>query len=386
MSTSLNLYLAGTYLGRIDRSHGSISMTYDTSYLALRHPTPLSLTMPPRPNPYPARVAEPWLANLLSDHPTVRRRLAHKFGATRTDIWSLLEVLGADMPGAIQVLGTGQTPGTTGQIIPWDEARIAEEIRRLHTDEAWVDPDPARGHWSLAGAQGKLALARTADGWEEPAGAEPSTHILKVGIHQLDHSDIAEFVTMRAAAAVGINVAPCELELFEDQPAVIITRYDRVLDKGRITRLHQEDLCQALSMAPERKYQSDGGPSWRQCLSVMHEHLPGHRRATALRQLLRWQVFNLLTASTDGHAKNLSILLAGTDRVLAPAYDLISVALLSDPQHLEHAGKLACHSASPTTCAAGTPSDLIGLRKSPDLTMRPSPAKSLDSLICSMLP
>lgn len=226
-------------------------------------------------------------------------------------------------------------------MIAWDEARIAEEIRHLHTDEAWVDPDPARGHWSLAGAQGKLALARTTDGWAEPSGAEPSTHILKVGIHHLKQSDIAEFVTMRAAARVGVETAECELALFEDQPAVIVTRYDRVRDQGRVIRIHQEDLCQILAVPPDRKYQSDGGPSWSQCLDVIRRHLVGPMHDDALQQLLRWQVFNLLTASTDGHAKNLSILIDGSDRLMAPAYDLISVALLSDPRHVEQTSKLA---------------------------------------------
>lgn len=82
MSASLDLYLAGTHLGRIDRSLGRITMTYDASYLALRHPTLLSLTMPPGSAPYPAHVVEPWLANLLSDPRRVEHtsKLAMSFG------------------------------------------------------------------------------------------------------------------------------------------------------------------------------------------------------------------------------------------------------------------------------------------------------------------
>jgi hypothetical protein len=45
-------------------------------------------------------------------------------------------------------------------------------------------------------------------------------------------------------------------------PFYFFPPYDRVENPpGIITRWHQEDTCQALSLYPNRKYQADGGPS-----------------------------------------------------------------------------------------------------------------------------
>jgi len=42
---------------------------------------------------------------------------------------------------------------------------------------------------------------------------------------------------------------------------LLVTRHDRQIDAhGNTTRLHQEDFYQALGVAPEMKYQNEGGP------------------------------------------------------------------------------------------------------------------------------
>ena len=52
---------------------------------------------------------------------------------------------------------------------------------------------------------------------------------------------------MKSAQRAGIATANVEYRMFEDEPALIVERYDRVKVKdGTIRRLHQEDLCQAL--------------------------------------------------------------------------------------------------------------------------------------------
>jgi serine/threonine-protein kinase HipA len=46
--------------------------------------------------------------------------------------------------------------------------------------------------------------------------------------------------------------------------------------------------------------------------------------AIDLRNLLRWQIFNVLAGNSDGHAKNLSLLYAQQNHArLAPFYDLV---------------------------------------------------------------
>ncbi len=52
--------------------------------------------------------------------------------------------------------------------------------------------------------------------------------------------------------------------------AIVIQRYDRVPYRhGVLHRVHQEDLCQALSIPPTRKYQNEGGPGIRDIFDLL---------------------------------------------------------------------------------------------------------------------
>lgn len=51
------------------------------------------------------------------------------------------------------------------------------------------------------------------------------------------------------------------VEFFGDERVIVVERYDRVVRDGVVRRVHQEDVCQALGVRPEAKYQSEGGPS-----------------------------------------------------------------------------------------------------------------------------
>jgi serine/threonine-protein kinase HipA len=111
--------------------------------------------------------------------------------------------------------------------------------------------------------------------------------------------------------------------MFKDEPALVIERYDRaVLAGGAIVRIHQEDVCQALSIMPDQKYTADGGPATADVLGI----LASTRRAEAnLAAFTRMLFFNYLVGATDAHAKNYSLLLGGKDNVLlAPLYDVAS--------------------------------------------------------------
>jgi len=45
-------------------------------------------------------------------------------------------------------------------------------------------------------------------------------------------------------------------------PMLLVERYDPGIGADcRVIRLHQEDLCQALGVPVERKYEAEGGPS-----------------------------------------------------------------------------------------------------------------------------
>ena len=108
---------------------------------------------------------------------------------------------------------------------------------------------------------------------------------------------------------------------------LLVARYDRlVAADGVITRLHQEDLCQALGVPPGRKYEEEGGPRFEQCVRMIAD--VSSEPALDTRALVRWLAFNTIVGNADGHAKNLSLVrsLDGNLR-LAPFYDLLSTAI-----------------------------------------------------------
>lgn len=88
---------------------------------------------------------------------------------------------------------------------------------------------------------------------------------------------------------------------------LVVERFDRrwTSDK-RLLRLPQEDSCQALSVPPSRKYQSDGGPGLKDILELLKG---SDAPSQDLTMFLRASIVFWLIGATDGHAKNFSIFL-----------------------------------------------------------------------------
>ena len=76
------------------------------------------------------------------------------------------------------------------------------------------------------------------------------------------HGDLAESVyAMAVLFALDRAAARAEIADFGGRRTLIVERFDRRwTGDNRLLRLPQEDFCQALSIPPTRKYQSDNGP------------------------------------------------------------------------------------------------------------------------------
>jgi serine/threonine-protein kinase HipA len=133
---------------------------------------------------------------------------------------------------------------------------------------------------------------------------------------------VNEAFCMALAGEAGLTVAEAMPIRAGDQEGLLVTRYDRVRVDEDVTRIHQEDFCQALGFLPEQKYEADGGPGVAACATLLREHAAAP--AVDLFGFLDALVFNLLIGNADAHAKNYSLLLEG-DRSprLAPLYDLL---------------------------------------------------------------
>lgn len=124
-------------------------------------------------------------------------------------------------------------------------------------------------------------------------------------------------------------VADTKVMRFEKEIAIVIERYDRQFSGNTITRVHQEDICQAIGVLPTKKYQSEGGPAPADIVELLRSYSTD--RETDLDTFVDALGFNWLIAGTDAHAKNYSLLLASGPTVrFAPLYDIASILPYDD--------------------------------------------------------
>lgn len=321
----------GQEMGDLYRDEHGRAMTfrYRDRWRSDRSATPLSLSMPLARQEHPHATVEPFLRGLLPDNEEVLKRWGLRYGVSWQNPFALLSHVGEDVAGAVQFvredrLDQARAPGG---IEPVDEKYIANRLRVLRTDRAaWTD---TRGEFSLAGAQSKFALYRADDGtWGIPTGKRATTHILKPSLPDLADQEVNEHLCLRAASLLGLPAARSQAMTFEDEPAIVLERYDRYVDPatGEVTRIHQEDICQALAVDPSQKYERiDRGPGAKEILALFREHQAPRVAKESIERFCRALAFNWVIYAPDAHAKNYSLLLAGPEVRLAPLYDISSV-------------------------------------------------------------
>jgi len=327
----LNVFLNSRLVGRLIRERsGAISFQYDLSWLAWEYVLPVSLSLPLRDQAYSGTPVIAVFDNLLPDNHDLRRQIAARTRAEGTDAYSLLGAIGHDCVGALQFLPDGIDPGPAGAVEgqPLGNDEIASIIANLATSPLGITEDEGF-RISLAGAQEKTALLFRDGHWFKPHGTTATTHILKPSIGRLSNGiDLTssaenEYLCLKILAALGLDAAKAEIKSFGEKSVLIVERFDRRWTAdGRLLRLPQEDCCQALSVPPSRKYQTDGGPSIEQILQLLR----GSDESLAdQRDFLKANIAFWLLGATDGHAKNFSVFLHPGGRFrLAPLYDVIS--------------------------------------------------------------
>ncbi|MCS3878844.1 type II toxin-antitoxin system HipA family toxin [Gordonia amarae] len=283
--------------------------------------TPISLSLP-REGSATRRAAASFLENLLPDHEHTRVRLAAAYGARSTETVELLQKAGGDIAGGLVLLPADTEPKTiAAEMNPALDRDIADRIRSIkHDPDAWAPGDlPAR--FSLAGTQGKFAIAAIDGDWYWSNAAVPSTHIVKPGRPDLRGVEDAELAALNLARAVGVSAPSASILRVADQHAFAVERFDRAAQTGPLPRrLHAEDLAQARGIGPDNKY----GVTARQVIDTLR---PVDASGTLVTSFLTQLAFNTLVGNADAHAKNYSILLGQNGITFAPIYDVVPVGL-----------------------------------------------------------
>lgn len=313
----LHVLMDGRHIGLVRSEPRRSRLVYDPDASS-----PLSISMPVSKRRWGPPVVGNWLAALLPDRESTLARWRAEFGVSDHDPEALVPFVGEDVAGAAQFVREDRldvVAGRSGRLTPVDDAQVGRLLRLALSDLLPVDSDASLGQFSLAGAQAKLALAKLPNGaWALPAGAEPSTHILKPAIPGLADQDVTEALAMRAASRLGLAVAPVTVSSFGDARAIVVERFDRRPDDTGWRRTHSEDLCQAMGLSPIRKYESQAGPGVTRCCSFLAEHCGGD----AVARFAQAVIFNHLIRGSDAHARNYSIIWDATGVALAPLYDI----------------------------------------------------------------
>jgi serine/threonine-protein kinase HipA len=350
--SALGVWMNGRYVGAWQQVRGGLDrFNYDKDWISDPQSRALSLSLPMTSDAAITSDAVGfYFDNLLPDSQGIRDRIRARFATQSASTFDLLEAIGRDCVGAVQLLPEGEAPQD------WDRLKvqrlkpkeIAAILRSVPTISARLlngteNHDDFR--ISLAGAQEKTALTKIGRHWYKPLGSTPTTHILKlpmglVGNRRLDlsHSIENEWLCATLLKELGLPVANTDIAQFGDQHALIVERFDRrwqnvgdgdpraanfePLSDTWIARLPQEDFCQATARPHTAKYENEGGPSMRDILNELAraEHPASDQRVFMLSQLVLWML-----AATDGHAKNFSIYHhRGGSFGLTPLYDVLS--------------------------------------------------------------
>jgi serine/threonine-protein kinase HipA len=270
---------------------------------------------------------EPFLWGLLPDNHAILQAWATRFQVSARNAFALISNVGEDCAGAAQFVRPerlDRVHSESKRRVEWlKEKDVGERLRALRFDPGAWRAAGDTGQFSLAGAQPKTALLFENGRWGIPSGRTPTTHILKPPTGTLEGFAENEHFCLELTRALGLPAADSQVIEFGEEISIVVARYDRVRTRAGWIRIHQEGMCQAMGLAPAKKYQSEGGPSAREIVELLRTH--SNAAEEDVTTFVDALALSWLMAGTDAHAKNYSLLI-GPNRIrLAPLYDAASV-------------------------------------------------------------
>ena len=327
MNRILDVYFQDRLAGFLQqKGDGDLIYTYNSDYLNVAF-NGISLSLPLQAESHTGSQVKAFFSGLLPEE-SVRERLAKYLGLSEKNAFSLLEAVGGDCAGALMLYPHDVQPSKiSDDVETLDDKRLREVLRLIKHRPMLTGDDGYR--LSLAGAQDKLAVGFKDNHILLIKGGAPTTHILKPMIEHVKDSSYNELFCMKLAKMVGLDVPDASIHFAGETPYYLVERYDRRIGKnGMVTRIHQEDFCQALGVMPEMKYEREGGPNIAACQEVIAKY--ALHPAVDQIKLLNIVLFNYLIGNADAHGKNFSLLYNDKKPELAPAYDLLSTAIYPD--------------------------------------------------------
>lgn len=335
MEQRLDIFCGADKVGTLayDPDNSHFSLRYDVDWGKIGYP--LSPNLPFGTEIDPKSISN-FIDNLLPEGEGLEF-VSRFFHISKANKFSLISATGSETAGAISfVQENSGLPKTTFREITHEELSDRIKDRSSTPINLW----DGTIRLSLSGMQDKLPLVVTDSGYGIGEGEIASTHILKFGKNREQHIVINEYICMQLAQTCGLNTANTEIRRFDGEPVLFVERFDRkpgieISGKVIVKRLHVIDGCQMLDLSHQYKYERAFGGENHARLGVSYKMLfesLKHCKSLiiAKRSVLQWAIFNLFVSNYDAHGKNISFHMSKTGISVAPAYDIVNVALYQD--------------------------------------------------------
>lgn len=321
----LNVFFASKLAGTLESTaNKGIIFKYTQDFI--NNGVPLSQSLPLQVEAFSQQECLPFFSGILPEG-DVKRRVSDFLHISESSTFKLLQELGGDCAGMISILTEKKSaPIQDSYTINQQnykkisDSTLLEFIQNANFKPLLKATEELR--LSLAGAQEKMPLAYFEGEFYLPQNGAPSTHILKpTGTGQLSDLAANEYICTQLARHAGLPTTKSELRRLGDTYFFLTERYDRQTSHKKITRLHQEDMCQALGILSDHKYQNDGGPS----LTDIYQLIKSKATIPILDTMafIKYALFNLIIGNCDAHGKNYSFLYEGRITKLSPIYDTV---------------------------------------------------------------
>ena len=310
------------------------AFSYDESYIASPTARSISLSLPLSQKDFDTDATKTFFDGLLPEGFT-RQCVADSIHASSDDYISILQQLGSECLGAIQIIDE-EKPSINEGYIPL----TIEEIKALAKEGASKSAEiVVKSHLSLTGASGKVGLYynQSSGKWYKPQGLAPSTHIVKQSHVRYKNIVLNEQLCLLTAQKLEIEIPEsfilqAQAGKVNDEDVLFTTRrFDRDFDNdSRIIdglktpyRLHQEDFAQALGIKSIDKYEKEGQGYLKKMFDLLLKYSSNPIEDSL--KLWRRTVYNCLIGNTDNHIKNSSLMYSKdlSSIRLAPFYDVI---------------------------------------------------------------
>lgn len=321
MARELSVRLNGIEVGTLSLVNGKMEFLYSDSC-----EYPISLSLPLSKEPYKEKICRAYFGGLLPENPNMRDLLAKKYKIGINNDFKLLEAIGRDCAGAISFRHKNEPELEENFIKIKGRVLSNTELKKLIEELPYK---PYMGNRiSLAGAQEKTAVCVIDGEIAIPDTDIPTTHIIKTALPKYAQSIQNEYICMKTAQKIGIDVPEVEIKNIDGLEFLMVERFDREFQNGKLKRILQEDFAQSLGVQSRDKYDV----TFKDCLWVLNQTTTPARIKL---EFVKRVVFNYLIVNTDAHAKNFSIsFYAPNDIDLTPAYDLLCSSVYDCDQRI----------------------------------------------------